>query len=72
MTGGTLLLAMIIAPAAAAIGCILVRTPRVVEVLNLAASVVVFTAAIPLTIASASGPFYYLGNTSSSISPEHG
>lgn len=61
MTGGTLLLVMVIAPAAAAIGCILVRAPRVVEVFNLAAGVIVFAAAIPLTIISASGPFYYLG-----------
>ena len=57
---GALLLAITIAPAAAAIGCILVRAPRIAEAHNLAASLVVFAAAIPLAITSAGGPFYYL------------
>jgi len=55
-----LLLAMMIAPAIAATGCAATRTPRVAENLNLAASVVVFAAAVTLTILSASGPYYYL------------
>jgi hydrogenase-4 component F len=57
---GALLLVMIIAPAVAAVGCILIRAPRVAEALNLAASVVVFATAIPLTILSAGGPYHYL------------
>jgi hydrogenase-4 component F len=58
---GALLLAMTIAPAAAVIGCLFFRGPRVVEAFNLAASLVVFAAAIPVTIASAGGPYYFLG-----------
>lgn len=57
---GVLLLVMMIAPAVAAVGCILVGAPRVVEGLNLAAALVVCTAAILLTILSARGPYYYL------------
>jgi hydrogenase-4 component F len=59
---GTLLLVMMIAPAVAAVGCILIRAPRVAEGLNLAASLVVFATAIPLTILSSSGPYHYLSD----------
>ncbi|MGH6738390.1 MAG: proton-conducting transporter membrane subunit, partial [Bradyrhizobium sp.] len=57
---GTLLLVMMIAPLAAAAGCMLIRAPRMVEGLNLAASVIVFAVAIPLTVLSAHGPYFYL------------
>ena len=60
MMVGALLLVMMIAPAVAAVGCTLVRAPRVVESFNLVASLVVFSAAVPLTILSARGPSYYL------------
>jgi hydrogenase-4 component F len=56
---GMLLLAMMIAPLVAVVGCLLIRAPRVVETLNLLASVVVFVTAIPLTILSAWGPYHY-------------
>jgi hydrogenase-4 component F len=59
---GALLLAMLIAPAAAAIGCLLVRTPGVPEKLNLMAAIVVFAAAVPLTVLSGGGPYRYWGN----------
>jgi len=45
---GLLILALTIAPAAAVIGCVLVRRPRVAEALNLGASLVSFAAALPL------------------------
>jgi hydrogenase-4 component F len=56
---GALLIAMMIAPAAAALGCFLVRTRAAAEKFNLAASVVVFVTAVPLVILSASGPYHY-------------
>ena len=59
---GALLLVIMIAPAFSAVGCILVRTPRVAEGLNLGASLVVFVTAIPLTVLSSGGPFYYLSD----------
>jgi hydrogenase-4 component F len=59
---GALLLAMTVAPAAAAAGCVLMRAPRAAEALNLVASVVVFVLAIPLTVLSASGPHYFGGD----------
>jgi hydrogenase-4 component F len=58
---GTLILIMMIAPAAVGIGCLLVRERRAAEVLNLIASLIVFACAIALTIASAAGPYYYWG-----------
>jgi hydrogenase-4 component F len=58
----TLLLIMLLAPAVAALACMLVRAPRAAEGLNLAASVVVFATAIPLTVASAYGPYRYLSD----------
>ncbi len=57
---GAFLLVMMLAPAVAAVGCMVVHAPRLVEGLNLAASLVVFAAAIPLAILSASGPYHYL------------
>jgi len=59
---GTLLLIVVIAPLAAAIGCLLIRVARVAEMLNLIASVIVFAAAIPLAVASTTGPHYYAGS----------
>lgn len=56
---GTLLLVMMIAPLAAAAGCLLTRSARAAEILNLVASLIVFVSAIPLTILSAGGPFHY-------------
>jgi hydrogenase-4 component F len=56
---GTLLLVMMIAPLAATVGCLLTRSARAAEILNLVASLVVFVAAIPLAILSAGGPFHY-------------
>jgi hydrogenase-4 component F len=57
-----LLLAMMTAPAAAAVACMLVRVPRVVELLNLASSAVVFVTAIPLAILSAAGTRHFLAD----------
>ena len=59
---GTLLLVMMITPLAAAAGCMLIRSARVAEALNLAASFVVFVTAIPLTVSSAYGPYHFLAN----------
>lgn len=59
---GALLFVMMIAPTVAAVGCILVRSPRVSEGLNLAASLVVFVTAIPLTVLSSRGPYHYLSD----------
>jgi hydrogenase-4 component F len=56
---GALLLVMMIAPAASALGCFLLRARGAAEKLNLAASIMVFVTAIPLTIMSARGPYHY-------------
>jgi len=56
---GTLLLIVMLAPAAAAAGCLVFRTGRIAEMLNLAASVVSFFAALTLTVLSATGPRYF-------------
>jgi hydrogenase-4 component F len=48
MTVSALILALAIAPAAAVIGCLLARRPRICESLNLIASGVSFAAALPL------------------------
>jgi len=56
---GVLLLAMLIAPAAAAVACLLLRTQSKPEILNLIASIVVFIAAVLLTVLSAGGPSRY-------------
>jgi hydrogenase-4 component F len=59
---GSLLFIMMIAPAAAALGCMLTRNPRVAEGLNLIASLIVFATAIPLTVLSAYGPYHFLAD----------
>jgi hydrogenase-4 component F len=56
---GTLLLVMMVAPTVAVIACFLWRAPAAVERFNLAASIVVFATAVPLTILSARGPYRY-------------
>jgi hydrogenase-4 component F len=59
---GTLLIAMMIAPAVAAGACFVWRAPSAVERFNLIASIAVFVTAIPLAILSASGPYRYWGD----------
>ena len=56
---GLLVVAMTIAPAAAAFACLVIHERGVVEKLNLAASIIVFAAAVPLAILSAGGPYRY-------------
>jgi hydrogenase-4 component F len=58
---GWLLLLMIMAPLVAAAGCLLARFARAAEIVNAAASLVVFVAAIPLAVLSGNGPYYYWG-----------
>jgi hydrogenase-4 component F len=62
MMVGALLLAMMIAPALAAIGCLAFRQRAIAEKLNLSASIIVFVTAVPVSMLSASGPYYYLAN----------
>src|ERR1700752_4263937 len=50
---------VMVAPAVAALLCIAVRAPRVVEILNLFASAVCFACAVPLAVMSAAGPYHY-------------
>ena len=69
---GTLLLVAMIAPLAAAAGCLLTRAARVAEVLNLIASLIVFAAAIPLAVLSAGGPYHIGAAMSCSTSPAPG
>jgi hydrogenase-4 component F len=59
---GTLLSVMMIAPALAAVACLVWREPRAVERFNLIGSIVVFVVAVPLTILSATGPYRYWGD----------
>ncbi len=59
---GFVLYAMMLAPACAVVGCLLVRRQRVAEGLNLVASIIVFVAAIPLAVLSAHGPYLYWDN----------
>ncbi|HEY3910107.1 MAG TPA: proton-conducting transporter membrane subunit [Stellaceae bacterium] len=59
---GALLLVLVMAPALAILGCIVAR-PHQAAMLNLAASIVVFAAAVPLTVLSGGVPHYYWGNT---------
>ena len=54
---GTLLLIVILAPAVAIPGCLLIRNPRVAEYLNLAASVIALSACLPLPALSLAGPY---------------
>lgn len=56
---GTLLTAMLVAPAAATIACLLMRARGKPELFNLAASIIVFLAAVGLTVQSAGGPYRY-------------
>jgi hydrogenase-4 component F len=56
---GALLFVMMIAPAAAALGCLAFHRRAFAEALNLAASIVVFVAAVPLVFLSAGGPYYF-------------
>ncbi|MGB6537301.1 MAG: proton-conducting transporter membrane subunit [Xanthobacteraceae bacterium] len=53
------LLVMLAAPAAAAAACVLLRARGKPEMMNLAASVVVFVAAIAVTVQSAGGTYHY-------------
>jgi hydrogenase-4 component F len=57
---GALMIALLTAPLTAGVGCMLIRKPRVAEGLNLVASLIVFAAAIPLTVISAGGPYHFL------------
>ena len=59
---GYLLLAILIAPAAAGLACLVLRAPRTVEQLNLVASAIVIAATIPLVILSAGGPYRFWGD----------
>jgi hydrogenase-4 component F len=59
--GGALLLVLVLAPALAVLGCLLAR-PRAAAMLNLGAGVVVFIAAVPLTVLSGGGPHRYWGD----------
>ncbi len=56
---GLLVLAMMIAPGAAALACLVFHERRVAEYLNLAASIIVFAAALALTVLGAGGPYRY-------------
>ncbi len=58
---GILLLIMMLAPAVAAAGSAVVREARLAERLNLAASLIVAVTALPLTVLSAGGPYYFWG-----------
>jgi hydrogenase-4 component F len=58
---GFLLLAMLAAPALAAISCLLVHRQRFAEAVNLLASVIVFVIAIALAVLSAKGPYLFWG-----------
>ncbi|HTV44578.1 MAG TPA: proton-conducting transporter membrane subunit [Stellaceae bacterium] len=55
---GALIVALLGAPVVAILGCIVLR-PAQVALLNLAASIVVFAVAVPLTVLSSGAPRYY-------------
>jgi hydrogenase-4 component F len=57
-----LLLVMMIAPAVAAIGCLVFHRAAVAEYLNLIASIVVLAAALPLVVLSSGGPYRFWGD----------
>ena len=59
---GTLLLAMMIAPAAASLGSLAFHRNNVAERLNLSASIIVFATALPLVVFSARGPYHFWSN----------
>lgn len=56
---GSLLIAMLIAPATTVVGCFLFRTRAIVETLNLAASAIVFATAVALAVLSVNGPYRF-------------
>jgi hydrogenase-4 component F len=56
---GSLLLVMMIAPAAAVAGCLVFHSRSIAEKLNLIASVIAFAAAVALAILSANGPYRF-------------
>ncbi len=59
---GALLLVMMLSPAGAAAGCLLIHRQRIAEGLNLVASVIVFVTAMAVTILSAKGPYLFWDN----------
>jgi hydrogenase-4 component F len=56
---GALLLTMMIAPAAAVIGCLMLRRGGVAEYLNLISSIIVLSTVLPLVVLSGSGPYLF-------------
>jgi hydrogenase-4 component F len=56
---GPLLFVMLIAPAAAAVGCLLFHKRRFAEGINLLASIIVLGAGVSLAILSAGGPYFF-------------
>ncbi len=59
MSVGSLLLVLVFAPACAVAGSLIARRARVSEYLNLAASILSVSAAVPLTAMSLGGPYRY-------------
>jgi hydrogenase-4 component F len=59
---GPFLLLLVLAPALAALGCVLIRRPRFVEGLNLVAAVLSFGAALVLMLLSTEGSHRYWAN----------
>jgi hydrogenase-4 component F len=59
---GAFLLLLTAAPAAAILGCLVARSPAGAAMINLAASIVVFAIAAPLTVISSGGPHRYWGD----------
>jgi hydrogenase-4 component F len=59
---GSLVLAMVVAPAAAALGCLILHKRDIAEKLNLAASIIVFAVAVPLAVLSTEGPYRFWGD----------
>jgi hydrogenase-4 component F len=57
-----LLLTMVAAPLIAAAGCLLIRRPAPAQYLNLAASLLVFLAALGLPASAVTGPHYFWGS----------
>jgi hydrogenase-4 component F len=57
-----LLLALMVAPAAAGLGCLLLQRNAVAEYLNLIASVIVLATALPLALLSSGGPYLFWNN----------
>jgi hydrogenase-4 component F len=57
-----LLIILIASPALASVGCVCYRAPRVVEKLNLVASICCFVVAIILAVLSVHGPYYFMAH----------